>query len=129
VEWLGPPPDMGFHTVQPCRLLDTRTAGQGPALAATETRTLAVVGVCGIPPGARALSVNLTATQPGSAGNLRLFPAGGPPPLVSTLNYGNAQTRSNNAIVAVSPDGRLAVRAVQSTGGVHVILDVNGYFQ
>ncbi len=128
-EWLGPPPALGFYTVQPCRVVDTRVAGQGPALAAGESRSLAVAGVCGIPLGARAVSVNLAATQPASAGNLRLFAAGSPAPLVSTLNYGIGQTRGNNAIAPLSADGRLGVRAVQSTGGVHMILDVNGYFE
>jgi hypothetical protein len=129
VEWLGPPPPLAFYTVQPCRVVDTRVTGQGPALAAGESRTFAVAGVCGIPAGAKAVSMNVAVTQPGSAGNLRLFAAGSPAPVVSALNYGTSQTRGNNAIAPLGGDGRLGVRAVQSVGGVHVILDVNGYFQ
>jgi Right handed beta helix region len=129
VEWTGPPAPLSFYTVTPCRLVDTRVPGQGPALAAGESRTFTLGGVCGIPAGARAVSLNLTVTQPGSAGNLRLFAAGSPAPLVSALNYGTGQTRANNAIAPLSGDGRLTVRAVQSVGGVHVILDVSGYFE
>jgi len=92
-------------------------------------RTFAVAGRCGIPSTARAVSVNATATQPSTAGNLALFAAGGPVPLASTLNYAAGQTRGNNAIAPLSGDGSLAVHCSQPTGGVHLILDVNGYFQ
>jgi hypothetical protein len=69
--------------------------------------------------------VNVTVTSPSVAGNLRLFAAGAAVPLVSTLNYSAAQTRGNNAVVGVGATG-LAVRAVQASGSVHAILDVNG---
>jgi hypothetical protein len=129
VEWTGPPPPLAFYTVAPCRLVDTRLANQGPALAAGESRTFTLAGVCGVPAGARAVSLNVAVTQPAAPGNLRLFAAATPVPLVSALNYSSAQTRGNNAIAPLSAEGRLVVKAVQSTGGVHVIVDVNGYFE
>jgi hypothetical protein len=54
-----------------------------------------------------------------------------PVPLVSTINYGAGQTRSNNAVVSLSGGfvGRLAVKVGQASGTVHVILDVVGYFE
>ncbi len=129
VEWTGPPPALSFFTVAPCRLVDTRLPANGPALAAGQTRTFTLAGSCGIPASARAVSLNVAVTQPGAAGNLRLFAAGSAVPLVSAINYGAGQTRGNNAITPLSADGRLGVRCVQATGGVHVILDVNGYFE
>lgn len=110
----------------PCRLYDTRTPANGPALAAGETRTLTVAGASAT---ARAVSLNVAVTQPGAAGNLRLFAASSPVPLVSAINYGAGQTRANNAIAPLSADGRLAIRCFQATGGAQVILDVNGYFE
>ncbi len=120
-----------FYTVTPCRLVDTRDpAGPrgGPSLVAGADRTFPVGGVCGIPPTARALSVNLTVTAPTVPGFLTLFPSGGASPLASTINFRASQTRSNNAIVTLGPDGGIVVRAGMASGGVHLIVDVNGYF-
>jgi hypothetical protein len=75
------------------------------------------------------VAFNVTVTAPTSAGDLRLF-AGGSPPLVSTINFGRGQTRANNAVASLSASGEIAVRDDQSAGGaVHLILDVNGYFE
>ena len=129
VEWTGPPPGVSYYSVTPCRLVDTRTPADGPALAAGETRTFLAAGACGVSGGATAVSLNVAVTQPGALGNLRLFASGTLAPLVSTINYAAGQTRANNAIAPLGADGRLAVRCFQASGGVHVILDVNGYFQ
>ena len=125
----GPPPALGFHTVAPCRLLDTRTPGSGPALDAGETRNLTVAGACGVSAGAKAVSLTVAVAQPGASGNLRLFAAGSAPPLVSAINYSAGQTRAGNFIARLSANGRLAVRCSQATGSVHVILDIAGYFE
>jgi hypothetical protein len=122
----------GFYTVVPCRVVDTRLptgAYGGPALAAGSTRLFTLFGTCGIPSSARAVSLNVTVTQPTRAGNVRLYPAGIPVPLVSSLNYVAGITRANEAVVKLSAAGGLAVRCTQSSGTAHVILDVNGYFE
>jgi hypothetical protein len=49
--------------------------------------------------------------------------------LVSTVNYVAGQTRANNAITPLGAAGALAVYVGQSSGNVHVIIDVNGYFE
>jgi Glucose / Sorbosone dehydrogenase len=120
-----------FYTVSPCRLVDTRDpAGPrgGPSLVAGADRTFALGGICGIPATARAISVNVTVTAPTAPGFLTLFPAGGPPPLASTINFRAGQTRANNAVVTLGPGGGVVVRAGMASGGVQFILDVNGYF-
>jgi hypothetical protein len=38
-------------------------------------------------------------------------------------------TRANNAIAALGDAGDLTVLASQASGSVHLILDVNGYFE
>ena len=120
-----------FYTISPCRLADTREpAGPrgGPSLVAGADRTFPAGGVCGIPATARAVSVNVTVTAPTVPGFLTLFPLGGASPLASTINFRASQTRSNNAIVTLGPDGGIVVRAGMASGGVHLIVDVNGYF-
>src|SRR6476619_5400590 len=56
-------PPSPFVGIQPCRVLDTRGNGapiQGGIFANSEVRNLDVTGICGIPAGADALSVNFT---------------------------------------------------------------------
>jgi hypothetical protein len=126
------PPATLFHTVTPCRRVDTRVAGLGgplPLAAPCEARFALAAGACGIPATAKAVSLNVAVTQPTAAGHVRLYPAGVPVPLVAALNYAAGQTRANNAVVALGSGGEIAVRVTQSSGSVHVVLDVNGYFE
>lgn len=105
-----------FFTVSPCRLVDTRDPlgpRGGPELAAGITRAFTVAGACGVPLNASAVSLNLTAVQPTAAGNLRLYAAGSPLPLVSSLNFSSGQTRGNNAIATLNAEGRLAALCAQ----------------
>jgi hypothetical protein len=127
-----PPAATRYHTVTPCRRVDTRSASLGgpqPLAAGSLTRFALAGGPCAVPVTARAVSLNLTVTAPTSVGHLRLFPAGGAEPLVSALNYAAGFTRANNAIVGLGGAGEIAVRVGQAAGTVHVIVDVNGYFE
>ncbi|HSB64185.1 MAG TPA: glycoside hydrolase family 44 protein, partial [Thermoanaerobaculia bacterium] len=69
-----PPSGTSFHTVAPCRFVDTRGVS-GPALAANVRRDVVLTGACGIPATAKAVSANVTVTGSTSAGNLVAFPA------------------------------------------------------
>jgi uncharacterized repeat protein (TIGR01451 family) len=123
--------DRGFYTLPPCRVLDTRgSVGQlgGPALSAGAVRSFRIPAACGVPSGARVVSLNIAVTQPTAPGHLRLYPVGSPLPLVSNINYLPGQTRSNNMIVRLGASGDLAVFCNQASGGAHLIVDVNGYF-
>jgi uncharacterized repeat protein (TIGR01451 family) len=123
---------MSYYTLSPCRLVDTRdVAGSrgGPALAARVPRTFPIAGACAVPSTAWAVSLNVTVTQSTTMGNVRLFPGGTPAPLTSSLNYTAGATRANNAIAALGNAGDLTVLASQASGSVHLILDVNGYFE
>ncbi|MGH9366468.1 MAG: hypothetical protein ACRD3M_02180, partial [Thermoanaerobaculia bacterium] len=117
-----------YHTITPCRVADTRTTAP-PALAAGANRTFVVGGQCGIPAAAQAVAFNFTITQPTALGDLRIFTGGGTLPLVSTMNYRKDQTRANNGIVPLGPSGDIVVHVDQSSGTVHFVMDVNGYFQ
>ena len=130
VLWLAAP--QGFFTLSPCRAVDTRAAGQGPALAAGEVRVLALsggAGSCSVPPTARAVAVNITVTGSTAAGFLSLGPGGAPPPGSSIVNFEPGQTRANNAILPLGPDGSVAVYAGLAQGSVHLIVDLDGCFE
>ena len=118
-----------FFTVTPCRVADTRDPigpYGGPALSTGVERTFVIANQCGIPATARAVSFNVTVTQPGAPGHVILYPGGTPAPSVSTINFRAGQTRANNAIVPLGGGGSLAVVSAAPT---HFILDVNGYFE
>jgi hypothetical protein len=126
-----------YHSLTPCRLADTRNpAGPsgGPILSDGVTRNFPVQGLCGVPVGAKAASVNVTAVGPTATGFITLFPAGITRPVVSTLNYSAGESAiANGAIVPLADQSTnpldLAVFARVSGGTVHMVLDVTGYFQ
>jgi hypothetical protein len=71
----------------------------------------------------------VTATAGTAAGNVVLFPGGTTGPSTSTLNYAAGATRANNGIVGLGAGAALCVRSNQASGSVHLVLDVNGYFE
>jgi hypothetical protein len=124
-----PPLGANFYTVTPCRLFDTRLAGG--ALTTGTVRTIQATGSCGIPAGAEAISVNVTAVGPTGVGHVVVYPGNYPRPAVSTLNFGAFQNRANDAILGLASDGTgtLTAEGVVVNGGtVHLLIDVNGYF-
>jgi hypothetical protein len=135
----APNPPLVFFTLTPCRVSDSRNSGNstygGPIFSGGEERTITFhsASTCpSIPATAKAVSINLTVTGPNIGGFLQVYPAGSGIPPTSSLNFGAGQTRANNAVVPLSFDGlgRLTVRAGMAPGGVvHVVLDINGYFQ
>lgn len=116
-----------FHTLSPCRLVDTRSAG--PALAAGSTRTFTAAGVCGIPATASVIAVNVTVIGAGSSGHLEIWPAGTPATSTSVLNFSAGQTRNNNAFVALGASGGFSVFAGFPAGSAHLVVDVVGWYE
>ena len=127
-----------YHSLTPCRAVDTRV-GQGPILQdsgpiGSTPRLFTIQGVCGVPVGAKAVSVNVTAVGPTGTGFLTLFPAATSQPTVSNLNYNAGEPAlGNGAIVPLAttaPPNDLAVfTRVVGPGSVHMVIDVTGYFQ
>lgn len=119
--------ELYFTPLTPCRLADTRLAGQGaPIMAAQETRNFTVAGACGVPADARAFSVNITVVPPGPMAFLTLFPAGQSRPFVSLLNSLLGRVVANAALVPAGNSGQVSVYVTDQT---HVIIDINGYFR
>lgn len=121
-----------FYTVTPCRVIDTRREDGpfgGPILSSGMPRSFTIPGQCGIPATAESVSANVTIVMPSDLGHLTFYPGGEAPPLASSINFSAGQVRANNAILRISTGGILATRAiVAGEGQVHVIVDVNGYF-
>ncbi len=122
---------LSFFTLTPCRLVDTRSPAA--PLGNGQTRSFTLAGAsCGVPASAKALAVNVTVTQPSGSGFLRFSPGGCAPLTVSTINFGAGQTRANNAVLPLADDGSGTVDAnasVTGGGAVHLLIDVDGYFQ
>lgn len=122
-----------YHSLTPCRLADTRTT---TILSNDTTRTFQVQGLCGVPVGAKAVSVNVTAVGPNGAGYLTLFPSGITRPVVSSLNYNQGEPAiGNGALVPLAnqtsypQDLSVYARVAAAGGTVHMVLDVTGYFE
>jgi hypothetical protein len=121
-----------FHTVTPCRVVDTRDPNGpngGPALASGIERNFIVAGKCGIPLTAKSVAANLTVTQPTAGGHIQIGSPDGPLFPSSVMNFAAGQTRANNATVPLGSNGDTKVVGVLLSGSVHFILDVTGYYQ
>jgi hypothetical protein len=123
---------LDFFTVPPCRIIDTRNPPGplgGPALQSGVKRTFALAGVaCGIPPSARALSINVTAVPGTQGGLIKLYVGDAPEPTATAINFDPAINRANNAVLLLSRDGAGALAAL-ADATVDMVVDVNGYFE
>lgn len=117
-----------------CRLLDTRTTGT--ALAPGVVLVIDTVA-CAIPPEARAIQANLTATNTRGPGFLALLkpvgrPSDAPPPKTSTLNYERSgQTIANAALITLGEPIQHwggVFWLVAGVSGTDVIVDISGYY-
>jgi len=90
-----------------------------------ETRSLQIAGT-GVPADATAVVLNVTATQgTASTSHLRIFPAGQALPNASSLNF-EANVNTPNLVTVGLSGGQIDI--YNSSGSVHVIADVVGYY-
>jgi hypothetical protein len=119
---------MPFQPVTPCRVYDSRTTPPAGLLTGGSSRTIPMDTVCGLPAGAAAYSIHITAfgsTPSTSYGFLTAYPTGASLPTVSTMNFlGGSQTSS----AAVVPAGSGFDINVYTTTTTHFVIDVNGYY-
>ena len=114
--------------VTPTRLLDTRVgrgARQGVVRGGSEI-DLAVAGVRGVASNARAVILNVTATDPSSNTHITVYPDGVGRPNASSLNVMAGDTIANLVIAKIGANGKL--RLYNHAGGVNLVADVTGYF-
>ena len=128
-----------FFTLAPCRLVDTRDADGptgGPILQDQGVRKFPIQGgSCGVPVGAKAATLNVTAVLPTGQGHLRLFPSDISVPQVSTVNFAAGEKALANGAIVPLADQSVALldlsvfSRIAGSGSVHVVIDVTGYFQ
>jgi len=129
-----------FFPLTPCRVVDTRDPvgpQGGPSLAANTVRSFTIINVnsCGVPNTAKAVAMNVTTVNPTDGGDLRIFPYNTPVPLASVINFSTADfALANGAIIPLANSGGIDISVqtdmpVGSSGHVHLVIDVTGYFQ
>jgi uncharacterized protein YkwD len=127
--WFGEQSGQRFVPVTPIRLTDTRSAhpdlngGRGARLLEPgQELRVQVAGSRGITADARAVTLNLVATDGPAGGWLRAVPCGGATD-VSNLNFPGIAAVANGANVML--DGQGAV-CVTTSAATHVLVDVTG---
>ena len=127
--------DVGYTSLQPARLLDTRAGSPtidgafagGGALGQGGVVNLTVVGRGNVPTtGVGAVVLNVTATSPTASGFVTVYPTGTQRPNASNLNFVTGQTTPNLVITKVGANGQVAL--FNSAGNTHLIADVVGWF-
>ena len=126
------PPGTDYFTLTPCRVFDSRSAQDGAApLTSGNPVSISAATLqsrCGVPAGTAAVSLNVTVVSPSGLGMLFAYAAGTTPAL-PVVNFNAGAVRANNAVVALSAGGDMSVQPyIPPSGTVHVIVDVNGYF-
>lgn len=121
---------LDFLPLDPIRIFDSRSVHRslnestgGRLVGANQVVRIKIAGERGVPADAKAVSVNLTATETVGATHLTAYPCG-TRPNTSNLNITAAQfVAANGAMVKLSAGGELCVYTVNPT---HIILDING---
>ena len=127
-------PGLSFYPLNPGRVMDTRAGVSNSGLTGTflanVARTLAVDGHWGVPPGAGAITGNLTVTGQTAAGFVAMTPDPTDMPSTSTLNFPLGDSRANGFFGPLGATGSASfVYKTRNARTVQLILDVSGYFK
>ncbi len=128
-----PPTPEPYHPVAPYRVADTRAGSSEPyagqTLGTGATLNIQVGGTGsgsdGVPAGATAVVLNVTAVQPSVGGYLTVYPTGVTRPLASNLNFQAGENTPNLVEVGLGTSGQVSV--YNASGNTDVIVDVEGY--
>jgi PKD repeat protein len=123
---------LGYQTVAPCRLVDTRTTNT-PVVSGTVSN-FTIQGNCGIPAGAVTAALNVVSVAPSNLGFFILYPSSlSAPPIVSNLNWlAGISAIANGArptLAATTPDLKVVFSSVAPGNTAHLVLDTMGYFK
>jgi hypothetical protein len=121
-----------YYALSPCRVVDTRGANGtngGPILGSDSTRSFQIRGFCGVPTGAKAVSLNMTIVNATQSSFLTVWPSNLARPVVSMLNFEAADPSLANGVLVGLSTNTQDLSVYNSFGNVHVIIDVTGYFQ
>jgi hypothetical protein len=110
----------GLETINPVRVLDTRSAGAPPSSGSTVT-----VRPAAVPPDARAVIATITATDAAAPGFVTAWPCDRARPTASSLNYGTGATVAGLVIVPPAADGSFCLFTLAPA---QLLVDVAGWF-
>jgi N-acetylmuramoyl-L-alanine amidase-like protein len=116
--------DLTFVAIPPTRLVDTRPDAQ--SLGSRSRMDVVVAGVAGIPTGAAAVALNITAVNASAKTFLSVWPAGQSMPASSVLNTDPSRTVATHVVVGVGGEGKVSI--YNNLGSVHLAVDVSGYY-
>ena len=115
----------------PTRIKDTRTGLGGTGIAHTATtQTLRVTGTAGVPDGATAVVLNVTAVDPTATAYVTVWPTDRTQPTVSNINTSAGTTVPNLVVVRLPTSGGSigSINLFNAAGDTHLLVDVLGYF-
>jgi hypothetical protein len=131
--------NLGFYTLQPCRLVDTRSTT--PLLSIESLRVFNDFAGCGVPATAVALVVNVTAVNPNGDGELLVRANGWDLhyanfALLPVVSFRAGVTRAATTHLSIArgtgptaqDSGFFATALIPGAGAVHVVVDVTGYY-
>jgi len=115
-----------FVPIEPRRLVDSRdgTGGRSGAMAPGESLSVGLTGGS-IPPGAKAVIVNVTSADSTEPSYITAWPTGAPRPLAATMNPRPGVPVPNQAYLKLGEGGQLSL--YNYAGSTHVIIDAFGY--
>lgn len=121
-----------FVGVTPQRLVDTRPGGEtvdgvhdkGGVLTANQQYYFQISGRGGVPVGADAAVVNVTAVNPAGTGFVTVWPCSGAAPTASNVNVKAGVNVANLVFAKLDAGGGICVKA---SVGTHLIVDLAGY--
>lgn len=112
------------YASSPQRVLDTRDAGG--KIGADSTMQLKVTDIADVPPGAKAVVLNVTVVDPTETSFLIVYPMGHPLPTASNLNFTPGSTVPNQVIATVGDGGKICI--YNHAGQTHIIADLIGWY-
>jgi outer membrane protein assembly factor BamB len=130
-------PDMSgatYHAMTPARMLDTRSGnGLGGRLLANTPATFNVTSQnrpgSPIPPGATAVTGNVTVVGSTNSWAVFLGPVPDAAPGTSTINFNAGQVKGNSLTVALGAGGTLSATYMSTAGNTtDLVFDVTGYY-
>jgi hypothetical protein len=120
-----------YYPLTPVRITDTRSnsvppqANAGKTIGADQILTIQVTGANGVPVGATAAVLNVTATNTTQPSYFTVYP--GPNiPVASNVNWLTGETIPNRVTVQLSPSGTVSI--FNYAGNADAVVDLDGYF-
>ena len=119
--------------IAPVRMMDSRpgastvdgvSSGFGPVAANTPQR-LRLKYRAGVPSSAETVVLNVTVTEPATAGNVTVYPCDQPVPLASNVNFTPGRTVPNAVVARLTYEGDICLTSTSST---HLVVDLAGFF-